>query len=269
MGFLLFKAFTTLIVVLSIAWVTERHGEKWGASLSGFPNTFGLATLFFGLALGKAFVIEMIPFALASLLVIMVFCATWVYALRVSTRLWFAPWLALTAYGLSALVLARFSFSIAAGALVALVSIGFAILLFRKFPSRPLSRKPLTLSELIFRVTFVLVLVLAITESGGFLGARVAGILALFPMNLFPLLFILQRRYGGDAVITLVRSFPLRVTASVCFGFSLYGLLHVFDFILAWCLAIGVATIVAIGIARFEQRMMSMVFRAKKTAIAD
>jgi hypothetical protein len=87
---------------------------------------------------------------------------------------------------------------------------------------------------MIFRIVFILSVVLLITGFAKYWGVAISGFFSAFPVNLFPVLFILHRRYGKNAITTLLSHWPLKLFSIVGFLVSLALLVPFFPFVSAW-----------------------------------
>jgi len=239
MAFLLFKIVATLIVVLGIAWATERFGPRAGAIASGFPNTMALILLFNGLAFGSEFVRDGIPFSMASLSCAMIFGTAWGFASALPISLVLAPVTALFIYGVAAYGLSFLTLTIFSSTIIGLVAIYVFHNIHRLFPEKRFKTKPMNTYELLLRVVLVVGVVITISEVSGYLGPKYAGILSGFPANVLPLFIILHVRYGSDAVRSFLRHWPEKLLSAFAYLFVLYFLLQKLPFIWAWALAMG------------------------------
>jgi hypothetical protein len=249
---LLFKIGLTLTVVLSILWLTQRFGERAGALASGFPNSASLILLFYGLSYGTGFVEQTLPYAFLGTAIVIVAMSSW-YAV---SHLISNPWLGALAATISFIALSYFAqfipLSAELGFIAALLAIATGHLLMRPQPSIDMTMHKATRFELNFRVMFIVGLVLVISETAQYLPIAMAGFFVLYPVNLTPLLFFLQRAHGAAPVQNILAHWPIKALSALSFFSVITVLIPQVPFLAAWTLAIVVAIGVTAIIIRFK-----------------
>lgn len=211
---ILLKIVVTSTMVLGLSYLNERAGPRVAGIFAGFPIGIAISLFFIGIEQGAPFAAATATSGLAGLGAALVFCfAYWQASMR-ATR-WSIP----------AASLASFAAFFAAGGLLSMlpqdrwllaaVTISLAAafaLVFRRIPDGPSLRKvEVSARTLLIRAASASVIVLVITQLAGIVGPTWAGLLAGFPLTLFPVLVIAQLTFGSTAPHGIIKAFPYGV----------------------------------------------------------
>jgi hypothetical protein len=212
---LVLKMAVTAGFVVIATWAAERAGPVVGGMIATLPVAAGPAYVFIALQHDASFVAQS---ALASV-VVNVIAAVFalVYAMRAQRHglaasvlpamaIWFVlvfvinavPWTTMTAVAFNAAGLA------------------ICITISNRFRYVHVPLLPRRWTDLLLRAAMVGVLVAAVVTASEVVGAKVTGILAVFPIVLLSLILILHPRIGGPATAAVLSNTPLGLL-----GFSL------------------------------------------------
>lgn len=213
---LVVKMAITAGFVLAATVTAERVGPLIGGLVATLPIGAGPVYVFLALDHDAHFIAQSAVASLAINAVNVVFAL--VYALLAQTRTVavsmlgaFAVWLAL------ALTIHAIDWSFAAAAATNVVVVGACVWLAR--PLRHVRMPPFRAQwyDLAMRALLVAALVGVVVTFSFQLGSSGSGILAVFPVVLISIMFILHRRVGGKAAAAVLANAPLGL---VGFGFA-------------------------------------------------
>jgi hypothetical protein len=212
---LVLKMAATAGVVVLASLAAERAGPVVGAMIATLPLSAGPAYVFIALQHDAAFVAQS---ALASVVVTVVSAVfALVYAMRAqrhgvaaSVLPAMATWLVLV------LVVSAVPWSTMTGVVFTAAGLAICIAIGNRFPHAPVPPVPRRWTDLMMRAAMVAGLVGIVVTASQVVGPNVTGLLAVFPVVLLSLIFILQPRIGGPATAAVFSNMPLGFV-----GFSL------------------------------------------------
>lgn len=203
------KVGAAVLAVVGLAWLAEKVGPRWAGVLSGFPLGTAIVLLFYGLEQGADFAAQAAPYGLLGLAATTGFALTYTLsAARFGRRSLWPMVLALTALMTLATVMQAIPSIGWWGALVALAAAAFAILLTRRMPDPPFVAVRSGWGLVWARAAMAATLVVAITAIADMVPPAWAGVMASFPITLFPLMLLLQISYGTAPVQTVSKHYP-------------------------------------------------------------
>ncbi len=228
--------------VVAASLAGRRFGARIAGMLGGLPVVAAPILLVYALAHGDGFAANASAATVLGLISLMGFVI--VYA-RLSGML--AWWLSLPA-SWAAFALLTFLFSVVeVSALLALIFVGMTLLVAPALlPQGGLAAtrqrlSPLPSWDLPLRAASALALVLALTAAAGWLGPRVSGLLATFPVIASVLAVFTHTQRGHNEVLRLLRGLLLGYAAYALFCFTLALALRPLETAGAFALASGVA----------------------------
>ena len=186
---LLAKILSTIFAVLGLSAIAERGGPTLAGILAGVP--LGLAIIFFfiGIQQGPEFVAEAAPYALGGLAATLCLnLAYWRFSsLVLNYRFMTAVIAAISGFLIAAWAIAKLDLNALSG--VALVAVCAVISVFAMRGVRATeiaARIPTTWIVVAMRAGLAVAVVLAVTEAAAVIGPQWSGLLAGFPVTLFP-----------------------------------------------------------------------------------
>ncbi|MBY5992202.1 hypothetical protein [Ferrimonas balearica] len=217
------KIAAAVVTVVGLAWLTERVGPRWAGVLTGFPLGTAILLFFYGLEQGPQFAAEAAPYGLLGLVATTGFALTYTLtAPRFARRSWWPLVLALLAL-LGLATLGQASPNLGPwGALLALGGAALAIRLTRRLPEPEFVAVRAGWGLLWARAALAAALVVAITALAGAVPPQWAGVMASFPITLFPLMLLLQWSYGSAVVQTLTKHYPYGVGSLVVYTLAVW-----------------------------------------------
>ncbi|MBR0756490.1 hypothetical protein JQ604_30295 [Bradyrhizobium jicamae] len=190
--------------VVSASIITERSGPVIGALVATLPISAGPAYVFLALDHDPAFIAEG---ALASLPVnaatVCMGLAYTVLAQRFS--MWISAGSAIALWLVLATIMRQFAWSFAAGLIVNAVTFAICIPLLK--PYRHVAKMPLIARrwyDIPLRAALVASLVGTVVTASSWVGPRVTGVMALFPIVFSSMMLILHPRIGGPATAAVL-----------------------------------------------------------------
>ena len=233
----------TAAFVVSASIITERSGPVIGALVATLPISAGPSYTFLALDHNAAFIAEG---ALASLPVnaATIFMG-YIYAMLAQRfSMWISAGSAIAVWLVLATIMRQFEWTLAGGLTVNAITFAICVPLLK--PYRHVARMPLVTRrwyDIPLRAGLVATLVATVVTTSGWVGPRVTGVMALFPIVFSSMMLILHPRIGGQATAAVLAN-----SAWGLLGFGLgVAVLHVavLQFGSAIGLCIALATCIA------------------------
>ncbi|MEM9104603.1 MAG: hypothetical protein AAGC96_03020 [Pseudomonadota bacterium] len=211
---------STVVAVLGLSAIAERAGPAVAGTLAGMPLGVAIVYFFVGIEQGPSFVTEAAPYTIGGFAATLCFnLGYWFVATRVHRHglvlaMITAPLIFLLAsFGLTLVTLTMWS----AIGLVACFAVLSLVAMRNHQSTRIDNRLRMTWQLLAFRAGMAVIVVLIITGLADLIGPRWAGLLAGFPITLFPLLIVIHLSYSPEDASSIVKSFPQGLPALVIF----------------------------------------------------
>ena len=194
---LLLRMAITAAFVVSASVITERSGPVIGALVATLPISAGPSYVFLALDHDAAFIAEG---ALASLPInaATIFLALTYAVLAQRFPLWVSAGTAIAVWLGLATIIRQFQWTLLAGVIANVVTFAICVPLMR--PYMRVNRMPLIVRrwyDIPLRAGLVATLVATVVSTSGWVGPRISGIIALFPIVFTSLMLILHPRIGG------------------------------------------------------------------------
>jgi hypothetical protein len=194
---LIFRMAITAAFVVSASVITERSGPVIGALVATLPISAGPSYVFLALDHDAAFVAEG---ALASLPInaATIFLAFTYSALAQRFPLWISAGAAVVVWLVLATAIRHFEWTLLAGVIVNLITFAICVPLMR--PYMHVKKMPLITRrwyDIPLRAGLVALLVATVVTTSGWVGPKISGIMALFPIVFTSLMLVLHPRIGG------------------------------------------------------------------------
>jgi len=194
---LLFRMAISAAFVVSASVITERSGPVIGALVATLPLSAGPSYVFLALDHDAAFIAEgalaSLPINAATLFLMLTYSVlAQRFSLWVSIGAAMAVWLAL------ATIIRHFEWTLLSGLIVN--AIGFAVAVPLMRPYMHLKKMPLITRrwyDIPLRAGLVALLVATVVTTSSWVGPKISGIMALFPIVFTSLMLVLHPRIGG------------------------------------------------------------------------
>ncbi|WP_419912884.1 hypothetical protein [Hoeflea sp.] len=220
MSLLIAKILTTALVVLGLSSIAERAGPALAGTLAGLPLGVAIVYFFIGIEQGPVFVTEAAAYTIAGFAATLCFnLGYWAVSSRAhSHRLHLAVGGALLAYLIAAIAITMVPLNVWSATVIVAVVAGFSIAVMRRHQDTVIGSKVrMTWLVLAARIGVAVAVVVAVTGIASTIGPRWSGLLAGFPIMLFPLLIILQVSYSPEDAYTVIKAFPYGLPSLVVF----------------------------------------------------
>jgi hypothetical protein len=207
LSFLLMLAFRMAIAaafVVSASVITERSGPVIGALVATLPISAGPSYVFLALDHDAAFIAEgalaSLPINAATIFLALTYAVlAQRFALWVSAGAAIAVWLGL------ATIIRHFEWTLLAGLLANAIAFAICVPLLR--PYMYVKRMPPIVRrwyDIPLRAGLVAMLVATVVTTSGWVGPKISGIMALFPIVFTSLMLILHPRIGGPPTAAVI-----------------------------------------------------------------
>ncbi len=183
--------------VVSASVIAERSGPVIGALVATLPISAGPSYVFLALDHDAAFIAEG---ALASLPInaATIFLALTYVLLSQRFSLWVSAGAAITVWLMLATIIRQFQWTLLAGVVVNAITFAVCVPPMRAYMH--VKKMPLIARrwyDIPLRAALVAMLVATVVTTSGWVGPRISGIMALFPIVFTSLMLILHPRIGG------------------------------------------------------------------------
>jgi hypothetical protein len=209
-----------LVLTPVLVGAASLAGRRWGAAVSGWligiPFTSGPIAFFLALSPGGRFAEDAAAGIMAGAVSQAAFCLGYAWA----AQRWSWPGAmagATLAFAVSTLVLSQVGLAAPAFFVVIIVVIVVAMFLMPFAPARAIGRVDYPRWDLPARMVVATAFVFALTAAAPLLGARLAGLLAPFPLYASVLAAFGQHVQGRDAAVGVLRGLLLGLFAFASF----------------------------------------------------
>lgn len=215
------KLLVSIGMVLGLSVIAERVSTRVAGLLAGYPLGTAIALFFIGLELSPQFAADGAVHTLAGFTATLAFGGGYLLAGRRDglpgilrgTGLGLIAWLA------TSLMLTQLDFTRVSGALTTLVAIALFSWLYRRIPeTRATPRGGFAWSALALRAGLAAGIIFLITGLAHVLPAAWAGVMAAFPVTMYPFLVILHLAQGAAPVATVIKHYPLGLGSLLCYA---------------------------------------------------
>lgn len=215
------KLLISIGVVLGLSLIAERASPRVAGLLSGYPLGTAITLFFIGLEISPFFAAEGAVHTLAGFTATLALGGGYLLCGRHNgvrgvlqgSVGGIAAWLLVSA------LLAQIEFTRATGALTTLAAIAGFLWLYRRVPdARATPRGGFAWSALALRALFAAAIIFLITALAHVLPAAWAGVLAAFPVTMYPFLVILHLTHGAAPVATVIKHYPAGLGSLLCYA---------------------------------------------------
>ena len=222
-SFYIIKLVVTVVVVLLLSLVAEHVSPRVAGILAGYPLGAAIALFFIGLEISPEFASNSAVYTMMGLVATQSFVYFYfkftLYFRRFTV--FSSSVLAIVGYFIVIWLLHFVKLSKFLAVLIPVASIFLFVYLFREINNVTIQNKiKLTPKVLFLRAFGAAVIILIITGTAKFVGARWAGLFSAFPITLLPLILILHLTYDKEHVHTIIKNFPLGLGALIIYTLS-------------------------------------------------
>jgi hypothetical protein len=194
--FLLLRMAIAAAFVVTASIITERSGPVIGALVATLPVSAGPSYVFLALDHDAAFVAQGALSSLPVNAATIFMCLTYVmlaqrHALVVSCGSAIAVWIVLAS------IVRQFDWTLIAGLAANLIAFGICIPLLAQYRHAKMPLVTRRWYDIPFRASLVATLVAIVISTSGWVGPRISGIIALYPIVFTSIMVILHPRIGG------------------------------------------------------------------------
>jgi hypothetical protein len=201
---LLLKMTITASFVVGASVITERSGPAIGALIASLPISAGPAYVFLALDPDAAFVADSalasLPINAATIFLLLTYAVlAQRHGIMIATGVSIVVWLTLAS------IMRQFDWTLAGGVIVNVMTFGICMPLLE--PYRHVERIPFTTRrwyDIPLRASLVAALVAVVITTSGWVGAKISGTIALFPIVFTSMMLILHPRMGGPTTAAVV-----------------------------------------------------------------
>lgn len=253
-------------IVLGLSLVAERVSARAAGLLAGYPLGTAIALFFIGLEISPAFATESAVHTLAGFSATLALSGGYLVGARRDGLLGMLSGTALgiLAWLLTSLMLTSIDFNRATGTLTTLAAMVIFVRLYRRVPDVVVgARRGFSWPPLVLRSGLAAGIIFLITGLAHVLPPAWAGVMAAFPVTMYPLLVILHLTHGRAAVATVVKHYPAGLGSLLCYALCVSLTYDRLGLIVGTLLGFGVATLWLLGWMRVQGWL-----RARRAALA-
>jgi hypothetical protein len=194
--FLLLRMAVAAAFVVSASVITERSGPVIGALVATLPISAGPSYVFLAIDHDAAFIaqgaLSSLPVNAATIFLGLTYVVlAQRHSFAVSAGSAVAVWIALAS------IIRLFDWTLTAGLAVNLVAFGICIPLLAQYRDVKMPLVTRRWYDIPFRASLVATLVAIVVSTSGWVGPRVSGVIALYPIVFTSMMVILHPRIGG------------------------------------------------------------------------
>nr|WP_298249960.1 hypothetical protein [uncultured Halomonas sp.] len=255
LGWQLAKLVVSIGMVLGLGAIAVRVSPRVAGLLAGYPLGTAIALFFIGLELSPGFAAESAVHTLAGFTATLALGGGYLLA---GHRPGLPGVLAGTAAGLAAflavsLVLTRIEFDRLSGTLTTLAAIALFTWWYRHVPesvARPAGRS--SWGALMVRALLAAAIIFVITGLAHVMPAAWAGVMAAFPVTMYPFLVILHLTHGHGPVATVIKHYPMGLGSLLSYALCVSLTYPTLGLTLGTLTGFAVATLWLLGWTRFQ-----------------
>ncbi|OPX56490.1 hypothetical protein SAMN02745127_01875 [Oceanospirillum multiglobuliferum] len=241
---LLIKIAVSVATVIGLSLIAEHVSPRIAGLLSGYPLGTAIALFFIGYEISPEFAAEGAVYTLAGFAsTLMLTTGYWlgIKRLAVGTKhntttqtpdqqgrwleVFTASALGVVCFVLSGLLIKLLPLTLLTAACLPALAILACIWGYRHISESQVGKKvKMSVSVLLFRAVVAALIVVLITGAAHWVPAATAGVLAAFPISMFPFLVLMHRTYGAEKALTVIKHYPTGL-----------GSLMVYATSIAWC----------------------------------
>ncbi|MDN3555400.1 hypothetical protein [Halomonas maura] len=217
------KLLVSIGVVLGLSAVAERLSTRVAGLLSGYPLGTAIALFFIGLELSPGFAAESAVHTLAGFSATLALGGGYLLCARRDglRGVWMGTAGGLAAWLVVSLLLTRIEFTRVSGTLTTLVAILVFIRLYRRVPNIAAQPKGgFSWPALGLRAGLAAAIIFLITGLAHVVPTAWAGVMAAFPVTMYPFLVILHLTHGAAPVATVIKHYPAGLGSLLCYALS-------------------------------------------------
>lgn len=220
---LLIKVAVSVSTVIGLSLIAEHVNPRIAGLLSGYPLGTAIALFFIGYEISPEFAAEGAVYTLAGFASTLMLTTGYLYGLnrlasaKVQLQQETGSWLAIAVasvsgvllFLVSGLAINQLKLNLITAACLPTLAILACLWLYRHIPETQVT-KPVTtsFSVLLFRAVTAALIVVMITGVAHLVPSSTAGILAAFPISMFPFLVLMHRTYGSGKALTVIKHYP-------------------------------------------------------------
>jgi hypothetical protein len=260
------KLVISIGIVLGLSLVAERVSARMAGMLAGYPLGTAIALYFIGLEISPAFATESAVHTLAGFSATLALSGGYLIGARRDGLLGVlsATALGILAWLLTSLVLTSIDFNRITGTLTTFVAILIFVRLYRRVPDVAVgARRSLSWPALALRSGLAAGIIFVITGLAHVLPPAWAGVMAAFPVTMYPFLVILHLTHGGATVAAVIKHYPAGLGSLLCYALCISLTYDSLGLTMGTLIGFAVATLWLMGWMRVQGWL-----RARTAALA-
>lgn len=256
---LLIKILVSIGTVMGLSLIAERVSPRLAGLLSGYPLGTAIALFFIGAENGEAFAAESAIYTLPGLAAALCLAAVYYATSRLQAgkpAVFVAAVAAMIGFIAVSAVFAELPAKLSIAVAVPMTAIVLFAYLFRRIENaKLLNRARLGIRVIAFRAGLATAVVLAVTGLAKAIGPEWAGLLSAFPSSAFPLFLVIHWTYGGPAVHTIIKNYPIGMGALVTYSLSVALTYHPLGIVWGTLASFAFATAYLVGFSSLSQTL--------------
>ena len=252
------KILVSVTFVVGLSLVAEHVSPRVAGILSGYPLGAAISLFFIGYENGREFAAQGALYTLGGLSASLVFVY---FYYRVSARvrryeLLASAVAAIAAFLVAGKVLSQLDLGLGKALLITVTAIFVFSFQFRHIENTMIGKKVrFTPSVLGIRAITAALIILLVTGIAKWVGPNWAGVLAAFPVTLFPLLVLVHVAYGREQVHTIIKNFPYGLGSLIIYVTTVRFSYPVIGVGLGTATSFAAATLYLIGFSAVSRKL--------------
>ena len=223
-GITLVKIAVAVFMVVALSLLAEHVSTKFAGMISGFPLGTAVSLFFIGYEIGPEYASKSSVYSILGLAATLAFVYGYRLTIgRVGALSKIPAILAcsvggLACYFVAAAVLERITFNLVTGTVFTSAVIIALIFVYKNIQTSVIVRAARPgIRILLARASAAAAIIVAITTAAHVIGPRWSGLLAAFPITMFPFLVIIHFTYSAEHVQTIIKNVPRGIGSIVAY----------------------------------------------------
>ena len=255
---LLIKIAVSIATVIGLSLIAEHVNPRIAGLLSGYPLGTAIALFFIGYEISPEFAAEGAVYTLAGFASTLMLTTGYLFGLnrlttareqqQQETGSWIAIALAGTSgialFLISGLAIDQLQLNLITAACLPTLAILACLWFYRHIPETQVTKRvTMSVSVLLFRAVTAALIVVLITGAAHMLPSSTAGILAAFPISMFPFLILMHRTYGPGKALTVIKHYPTGLGSLMVYATGVAWFYPSLGLLWGTLLSLGLATV--------------------------
>ena len=276
---LLIKVAVSIATVIGLSLIAEHVNPRIAGLLSGYPLGTAIALFFIGYEISPEFAAEGAVYTLAGFASTLMLTTGYLFGMNrlttakelnhpakqqlQETGSWLAIALAsisgVALFLISGLAIDQLELNLITAACLPTLAIIGCLWFYRHIPETQVTKRvAMSMSVLLFRAITAALIVVLITGAAHLVPSSTAGILAAFPISMFPFLVLMHRTYGPGKALTVIKHYPTGLGSLMVYATGVAWFYPTLGLLWGTLLSLALATVYLVIAPPYMDRLRNM-----------